>query len=85
MTVHDTGPGIPEDMFAKIFDRFYQVDASSTRSKEGTGLGLAISRELAQMMDGRITVESEVGVGSVFSVVVWFDVAAAPRRARDAA
>ncbi len=83
--VEDTGPGIPEDMFAKIFDRFYQVDASSTRSKEGTGLGLAISRELAQMMDGRITVESEVGVGSVFSVVVWFDVAAAPRRARDAA
>ena len=83
--VEDTGPGIPKDMFGKIFDRFYQVDGSSTRSKEGTGLGLAISRELARMMGGKITVESEVGVGSIFSLVIELAVAAAPQRARNAA
>ena len=70
LRVVDTGFGIaPEDQ-AKIFEEFQQVDNTSTRKKGGTGLGLSISRRIVELHGGHITVESEVGKGSTFKVVV---------------
>jgi signal transduction histidine kinase/DNA-binding response OmpR family regulator/ligand-binding sensor domain-containing protein len=71
--VHDSGIGIAPENLPKIFDRFYQVDGSHTRAGEGTGIGLALSKELAELMGGGITAESEVGKGSVFTF--WIPVA----------
>lgn len=84
--VTDTGRGIPVESLTRIFERFYQVDSSLTRSTEGTGLGLAISRGLARLMGGDVTVASELGVGSTFTLTVPFEVLAAQEgTARDAA
>lgn len=69
LSVEDTGPGIAPEHLERLFQRFEQVDSSSTRQKSGTGLGLAICTELAELMDSKIQVESTVGSGSVF----WFD------------
>ena len=69
--VEDTGIGIPADKLQSVFDKFAQVDGSSTRRHEGTGLGLAIAARLVDLMNGRMGVESEVGRGSVF----WFTIA----------
>jgi len=68
ISVTDTGPGIPYEQFDKIFDRFYQVDASQTREHEGTGIGLALTKELVELHHGEIRVRSEVGHGTTFIV-----------------
>ncbi|MEZ5667716.1 MAG: response regulator [Alphaproteobacteria bacterium] len=68
IAVRDTGPGIPADKLQTVFDKFTQVDGSSTRAHEGTGLGLAISKGLAELMGGTIGAESEPGSGSLFWV-----------------
>jgi PAS domain S-box-containing protein len=70
ITVEDTGIGIKEDKLDAIFDTFSQVDGSASREFAGTGLGLAITKGLLEIMGGKITVESRLGVGSVFFIEV---------------
>jgi signal transduction histidine kinase/ligand-binding sensor domain-containing protein/DNA-binding response OmpR family regulator len=66
--VKDTGKGIPSEHLPYIFDRFYQVDDSATRSDEGTGIGLALTKELVLLMSGTIEVSSQVGKGTEFTL-----------------
>jgi signal transduction histidine kinase/CheY-like chemotaxis protein len=68
LDVTDTGIGIPEDKIVRVFEEFGQADESTTRDYGGTGLGLPISRKFCQMMGGDITVTSEVGEGSTFTI-----------------
>ncbi|GAB5442643.1 MAG: ATP-binding protein [Fuerstiella sp.] len=68
--VVDTGVGIATDAVDKVFERFTQADASVSTKFGGTGLGLSISKQLARMMGGDITVTSELGVGSTFTLIV---------------
>jgi len=63
-SVSDTGIGVPKDKIEQIFEKFTQVDSSTTRKYGGTGLGLTISRRLVELMGGRIWMESEVGKGT---------------------
>ena len=70
----DTGVGIPADVQGRIFQRFDQGDASTTRKFGGSGLGLAITKKLAEMMDGAVGFTSQEGVGSTF----WLEIAAEP-------
>jgi signal transduction histidine kinase len=68
--VADHGVGISEDEVARIFERFYQVDSSSTRTFRGAGLGLSLVQELLQRLGGSISVESRLGEGSRFTVTL---------------
>ena len=68
--VSDTGIGIPEEKMDSIFDSFTQVDSSLTRKFSGSGLGLAIVKNLVNMMNGKIWVESQLGKGSSFNIVL---------------
>jgi PAS domain S-box-containing protein len=73
--VKDSGIGIPKDKLQKIFESFTQADNSTTRKYGGTGLGLAISKSLAELMHGTLTVESEAGRGSSFSLCLPLEIA----------
>jgi signal transduction histidine kinase len=68
VSVTDTGPGIPEEHQARIFEQFHQVDSSNTKAKSGTGLGLAIAKQIVEMHGGRIWVESTLGKGATFQM-----------------
>jgi two-component system sensor histidine kinase VicK len=70
ITVTDSGVGISNDNLARVFEPFVQVDSRFTRAHEGVGLGLAISRDLARGMGGDLRAESEVGVGSTFTLTL---------------
>jgi signal transduction histidine kinase len=70
IAIRDTGIGIPADMLDRVFEPFVQVRSELTRPAEGTGLGLAISRALARGMDGDVTVQSKIGSGSTFTLIL---------------
>lgn len=70
ISVSDTGIGIPKADQERIFERFYRVDAARSRESGGTGLGLSVAKHLVEAQDGYIEVQSEVGRGSTFSVIL---------------
>jgi len=70
VSVIDNGPGIPREEQARIFEKFYQLDGGHTREHTGTGLGLAISKELAEILQCEIQLVSEIGRGSMFSLIM---------------
>jgi two-component system sensor histidine kinase VicK len=73
LAVTDTGMGIPEDELPYIFDRFFRGEDPRAMQLTGTGLGLSIAKEIVELHGGRVTVESEKGVGSTFTV--WLPLA----------
>jgi CheY-like chemotaxis protein len=75
--VSDTGLGIATDQKARLFEAFAQADASTARKFGGTGLGLAICKQLTDLMEGEITVDSQLGRGSIFRVVLELPLAQA--------
>ncbi|MGI9552699.1 MAG: ATP-binding protein, partial [Aurantibacter sp.] len=66
--VADSGKGIPKEKLPFVFDRFYQVDSTTTKEKEGSGIGLSLSKDLVELMDGTITVSSELNEGTFFTL-----------------
>ena len=82
--VSDTGIGMTAEQQAKLFEEFTQADSLTARQFGGTGLGLAISRKLARMMGGEVTVTSEPGKGSVFTVRLPAGADSLPRQSIDA-
>jgi len=80
--VTDTGVGIPADQVARVFERFHQVNSSSTRAYGGTGIGLALVKELTEWLGGNVALESIEGQGSIFTVTLPIRLAA-PNSAPD--
>ncbi len=70
LQVHDSGIGIPKEQQARIFERFYQVDGSPSRKYGGVGLGLALVKEIITIFGGSVSVESEVDVGTTFTITL---------------
>ena len=70
LLVKDNGPGIPEDAQQYLFERFYRVDATRSRELGGTGLGLSVTKRLVELHGGSISVESQIGKGSAFTVSI---------------
>jgi signal transduction histidine kinase len=70
LSVSDTGIGIPAGQVSRIFERFHQVDTSTTRDYEGTGIGLALVKELVDLHGGTISLESSQGAGTTFSLTL---------------
>ena len=70
LEVSDSGPGIEPESLERIFERFEQLDPSSTRTRGGAGLGLTVARRLARLLEGELTVHSEVGLGTTFVVTL---------------
>ena len=68
LSVEDTGVGIPPDVLPRIFERFWQVDTSSTRKFQGAGIGLALVRSLTEAMGGHVKVDSKLGHGTTFNI-----------------
>jgi signal transduction histidine kinase len=85
--VRDDGPGFPEDMCGRVFERFFQVDMAGTRKFGGTGIGLALAKDLVELHGGRISARASPGAGAVFTVELLkdrehFTAAAIDRRER---
>ena len=72
--VTDTGQGIPKEELPRIFETFRQVEGTTTRVHGGFGLGLSIVKQLVNLMGGEVSVESELGKGSTFSITLPFEV-----------
>ncbi len=72
VSVRDTGTGIAQEHLPRLFERFHRVEGARGRSIEGSGIGLALVQELVRLHGGRITVESEVGTGSSFTIILPF-------------
>jgi len=70
ISVSDSGIGIPKEDVNRIFERFYRVDKARSRQVAGTGLGLSIVRHAVEQMKGNVTVESEPGKGSCFTITL---------------
>ena len=70
LIVQDTGIGIAKEELPKIFDRFYRIEGAHGRSYEGSGIGLSLAYELVKLMGGAVEVQSEVGVGTTFTVSI---------------
>ena len=82
-SVSDTGIGIDPKYHGAVFNDFSQIDSPVQKRLRGTGLGLSLSRQLAILLGGRVELESELGKGSVFSVIVPVQVAVASARQND--
>jgi len=78
ISVHDTGIGMSEEQLAKVFAPFTQADSTTTRKYGGTGLGLTITKQLCELLGGNVTVTSEVGKGTVFTIVLKMEKALPP-------
>ena len=70
LTVSDTGPGIASEHLGRLFERFYRVDKGRSRASGGTGLGLAIVKHIAMLHGGNVSVNSELGKGSSFTITL---------------
>ena len=70
IAVQDTGSGIPDEAVERVFERFYRVDAARSRARGGTGIGLSIVKHVAQAHGGSVAVDSELGVGSTFTLAL---------------